>query len=122
MVYRRSHDIEKRLEEVLRLIREGSYATPALAKVLHVSIPTISRCVTALRERGHAIRAEKLAAGWRYFIPNTDSRNESQHDQPHRQTRQTRGQNQPRLANHEAIRVSLFSGTRAAPQKGISFR
>lgn len=68
MVYRRSHDIEMRLEEVLRLIRGGGYATPALAKSLRVSIPTISRCVTALRERGHDIRAVKHADGWQYVL------------------------------------------------------
>jgi hypothetical protein len=42
VVYRRSQEIEKRLEEVLRLISVGGYATPALAKSLQVSIPTIS--------------------------------------------------------------------------------
>ena len=68
MVYRRSHDIEMRLEEMLRLIRAGGYATPALAKSLRVSIPTVSRCVTALRERGHDIRAVKHADGWQYVI------------------------------------------------------
>jgi transposase len=68
VVYRRSQEIEKRLEEVLRLISVGGYATPALAKSLQVSIPTISRCVTALRERGHNIRAVKHADGWQYVI------------------------------------------------------
>jgi transposase len=68
MVYRRSHDIEKRLEEILRLISGGGYATPALAKLLHVSIPTVSRCVTALRERGYDIRAVKQADGWQYIL------------------------------------------------------
>jgi transposase len=68
VVYRRSHDIEKRLTEVLRLIGVGGYATPALAKSLRVSIPTVSRCVTALRERGHDIRAVKHANGWQYVL------------------------------------------------------
>ena len=70
MVYRRSHEIETRLEEVLRLIRIGGYATPTLAKALGVSIPTVSRCVTALRERGHEIRAEKKPNGWQYILHN----------------------------------------------------
>jgi hypothetical protein len=39
-----------------------------LAQALSVSIPTVSRYVTALRERGHDIRAEKHHEGWRYTI------------------------------------------------------
>ena len=39
-----------------------------LAEEVGVSIPTISRCVTALRERGHDIRAEKHEDGWRYML------------------------------------------------------
>jgi biotin operon repressor len=68
MPYQRSLDIEQRLNAVLRLIGTGKYSTPDLAEELKVSIPTISRCVTALRERGHDIRAEKLSAGWRYVL------------------------------------------------------
>lgn len=68
MIYARSLEIEQRLNRVLRLIRTGRYSTPKLAEVVGVSIPTISRCVTALRERGHQIRAEKHGNGWRYFI------------------------------------------------------
>ena len=74
MVYRRSQEIERRLEEVLRLIRIGGYATPALAKALDVSIPTVSRCVTALRERGYDIRAEKQLDGWQYILHESADR------------------------------------------------
>ena len=68
MLYERSFGIEKRLDHVLRLIRTGRYSTPKLAEEVSVSIPTISRCVTALRERGHDIRAEKHGNGWRYVL------------------------------------------------------
>lgn len=68
MLYARSLEIEQRLDSVLRMIRTGRYSTPKLAEEVGVSIPTISRCVTALRERGHDIRAEKHSIGWRYFI------------------------------------------------------
>ena len=51
MLYKRSLEIEQRLETVLRLIRSGWYSTPRLAERLDVSIPTVSRYVTALRER-----------------------------------------------------------------------
>lgn len=71
MPYQRSLEIEQRLDRVLRLIRKGGYSTPRLAEELGVSIPTISRCITALRARGHGIRAEQRAKGWRYVLTGT---------------------------------------------------
>jgi biotin operon repressor len=68
MPFERSLEIERRLDDVLRLIRTGRYSTPMLAEEVGVSIPTISRCVTALRLRGHDIRAEKQEGGWRYVL------------------------------------------------------
>jgi biotin operon repressor len=68
MPFERSFKIERRLDEVLRLIRTGRYSTPMLAEEVGVSIPTISRCVTALRLRGHEIRAEMHDGGWRYVL------------------------------------------------------
>jgi len=73
MRYRKSLEIEQRLAEALRLIETGKYSTPMLAEMLGVSIPTISRYVTALRERGYDIRAERHPEGWRYV---TTSRSE----------------------------------------------
>ncbi len=61
-------EIERRLDDVLRLIRTGRFSTPMLAEEVSVSIPTISRCVTALRLRGHDLRAEKHGDGWRYVV------------------------------------------------------
>lgn len=68
MLYQRSLGIEQRLDAVLKLIRQRRYSTPKIASKLGVSIPTISRDVTALRERGFDIRAEKQADGWRYVL------------------------------------------------------
>lgn len=68
MQYQRSFEIEQRLERALHLIGTGLYSTPKLAETLRVSIPTVSRDVTALRERGHDIRAEKRSDGWRYVL------------------------------------------------------
>ena len=68
MLYQRSLDIEQRLADVLRLIRSGGYSTPILAQQLGVSIPTVSRAVTALRDRGHDIRSERSLQGWRYVL------------------------------------------------------
>jgi predicted DNA-binding transcriptional regulator YafY len=68
MLYQRSLDIEQRLQAELRLIRSGGYSAPMLAEQLGVSIPTVSRDVTALRERGHEIRSERKPEGWRYVL------------------------------------------------------
>ena len=68
MPFERSQEIERRLDHVLRLIRTGQFSTPMLAEEVGVSIPTISRCVTALRTRGYDIRAEKHGGGSRYVL------------------------------------------------------
>lgn len=79
MLYQRSLDIERRLQTVLQLIETGNYSTPDLAKKVGVSIPTISRDVTALRQRGHEIRAERQNGSWRYLIavPRRDTQRRS---------------------------------------------
>lgn len=68
MLYQRSSDIEWRLATVLDLIRTGEYSTSRIAEAVSMSIPTVSRDVAALRQRGHDIRAEKWADGWRYVL------------------------------------------------------
>lgn len=68
MLYQRSLDIEQRLRLVLELISTGEYSTPRLAEKVGVSVPTVSRDVQALRERGHKIRSERQSDGWRYVV------------------------------------------------------
>lgn len=69
MLYQRSLDIERRLETVLKLVETGRYSTPTIAEELGVSIPTVSRDVTALRERGHEIRSWRRDNGtWCYRL------------------------------------------------------
>lgn len=68
MVYKRSQAIEKRLRDVLDLVRRGRQSTPTLAEALGISQPTVSRCLTALRERGYSIRAVKDEIGWSYEL------------------------------------------------------
>jgi transposase len=68
MPYHRSFEIEQRIAAALRLIRTGRYSTPRIAEELNVSIPTVSRLVSALRTRGHDIRAEKQGSSWRYVL------------------------------------------------------
>lgn len=75
MLYQRFREIEQRLRTVLRLIRRGRYSTPKLADRIGVSVPTMSRYVTALRERGYEIRAEKQAKEWRYVLVGKSSVN-----------------------------------------------
>lgn len=68
MLYQRSLDIERRLESVLGLIETGKYSTAELAEEVGVSIPTISRDVMALRQRGHDIQAERSSTAWHYVL------------------------------------------------------
>jgi transposase len=68
MLYQRSLDIENRLDSVLQLIRGGGYSTPKLAEKLGVSIPTVSRDVTALRQRGYDIRSMRTDDRWTFVL------------------------------------------------------
>lgn len=68
MVYRRSREIEKRLQDLVTLVRKGRQSTPSLAKALKTSEPTVSRCLSALRDRGYSIRAVKRTTGWSYEL------------------------------------------------------
>lgn len=68
MLYRRSLEIETRLEAVLALVRSGEYSTPRIAEELGVSVPTVSRAICALKERGYQIRAERRSDGWSYVL------------------------------------------------------
>lgn len=68
MPFERSLEIERRLDEVLGLIRTGRFSTPMLAEKVGVSIPTISRIVAALRSRGNDIRAHRQEGSWRYVL------------------------------------------------------
>jgi len=68
MLYKRSQEIERRLNEVLNLVRRGQQSTPTLARALNISQPTVSRCLTALRERGYPIRAVKHGNRWSYEL------------------------------------------------------
>ncbi len=68
MRYKRYRDIEERLGKILRLIRSGRHTTRTLASALHVSRPTVTRDIGALRERGFAIRAVKDAESWAYEL------------------------------------------------------
>lgn len=66
MPYRRSQEIEKRLQQLLALIRAGRHSTRSLARALKTSEPTVARSFQALRERGYSIRSVRNGNGWHY--------------------------------------------------------
>jgi biotin operon repressor len=68
MLYERSLTIERRLDELLHLIRAGRHSTPELARKLGVSEPTVSRGIAALRQRGYSIRSVKQSKHWAYEL------------------------------------------------------
>ncbi len=68
MFYQRSLAIERRLERVMNLIQSGRHSTQSLAETLGVSVPTVSRCLAALRERGYSIEPHRSADGWFYAL------------------------------------------------------
>lgn len=71
VIYKRSQEIEKRLADIISLVSRGRYSTPALARALAVSQPTVSRCLSALRQRGYSIRPVKDKSGWSYELTAT---------------------------------------------------
>jgi biotin operon repressor len=68
MRYEKALGIERRLGELVRLLRAGHGSTPSLAGKLGVSVPTVARDITALRERGYAIRPVRHAHHWAYEL------------------------------------------------------
>ena len=68
MLYEKSFTIERRLTALIRLIRAGKHSTPELAKKLGVSVPTVSRSITALRQRGFRIEPIRLPSQWAYEL------------------------------------------------------
>ncbi|MBA4106826.1 MAG: sugar metabolism transcriptional regulator [Pirellula sp.] len=82
MLYQRSLDIEDRLMTVLQLIESGHYSTPELAKAVGVSIPTMSRDITALRQRGYSIMAEREDNTWHYMLEGEAKRSQIMRRRP----------------------------------------
>ncbi|MFO0851851.1 MAG: HTH domain-containing protein [Gemmataceae bacterium] len=74
MVYQQSQAIERRLAAVVALIRDGRHTAPTLAAALGVSVPTVSRCLTALRDRGYDIRSVRDRGGCRYVVATSPGR------------------------------------------------
>lgn len=76
-MYARSQHIEQRLQTVAKLVREERYSAGQLAIELGVSVPTVSRCIGALRDRGYQIRAVRRTDGWAYTLTSTGGNGET---------------------------------------------
>jgi Mn-dependent DtxR family transcriptional regulator len=72
MPYERSQALEKRLQDLVGMLRKGRHSAHTLAGELDVSPPTVARCVAALRKRGYMIRAVKDRDGWSYRLSSED--------------------------------------------------
>jgi biotin operon repressor len=68
MSFEQSQRLETRLRKLLDLLRRGSPSAETLVRELGVSQPTLCRCLSALRSRGHRIRAVKEEGGWSYRL------------------------------------------------------
>ncbi len=77
MLYERSKSIEQRISRVLELVKSGDCSAPRIAEELGVSVPTVSRCIEALRHRGHRIRSEKKGGHWCYLLEATSTKSKS---------------------------------------------
>ena len=68
MLYEHSEEVVGRVEQALRLIESGEYSTQSLASELGVSVPTASRLICALRQRGYEIKSIKNGRSWHYRL------------------------------------------------------
>lgn len=72
MPYTKSLEIEKRLADLLNLVRNGQGSAEVLAEELGVSAATVARGISALRERGNDIAAVREGKRWRYTLRSDD--------------------------------------------------
>lgn len=73
MFYEHSQEIAKRVDNAIKLIETGLYSTRTLAAALGVSVPTASRLVCALRQRGYTIKSVKNGRSWVYRIDQAET-------------------------------------------------
>ena len=84
MRYDRAIAISKRHEDILALVRSGSYSSPALAKKLGVSEPTVYRDILFLKRQGYCIESVRLSANWAYQLPPENKINRQRQGGRHR--------------------------------------
>jgi biotin operon repressor len=83
MFYEHSQEIAERVDNSLHLIETGSYSTQTLAAALGVSVPTASRVICALRQRGYSIRSVKNGRGWAYRLERYPDRTSRKQEAKH---------------------------------------
>jgi biotin operon repressor len=66
--YTKSLEIEKRLTDLLEMIRRGEGSADILAEKLGVSMATVARGISALRDRGNNIHAIRRGTRWCYTL------------------------------------------------------
>lgn len=57
MPYQRPQVSERRLSDLIGLVQDGHHSPTDLAGLLKISVPTVSRAIRNLRDRGHPIEA-----------------------------------------------------------------
>lgn len=137
VVYRSWYEIEKQLEEILRLIWKVRYSMPALARFLRISIPTVSQGVTANCERGRDELADTQADRWRNVISGTKGLHQRKYDYSHDESLDTERESLLRPPTLKEVADVSISGMVTVlanssipdpddevcnPQKRISFR
>jgi len=68
VMYTRSLQIEQRLSDLLVTIRKEGGSAEAIAAKLGVSTATVARGISALRHRGHKIKAVRCGMKWSYRL------------------------------------------------------
>ncbi len=71
MQYDRAVAISRRHEQLLTLVKSGSYSSKVLAEKLGVSAPTIYRDITFLKRQGYPIQSVRLSSHWAYHLPQS---------------------------------------------------
>ena len=89
MLYEHSLEIQRRFSTGLSLIRTGRYSTPKLAERLGVSIPTVSRYVTACGSGATTSGRRSRRGDGGIFSPPRQAR---AHDAAHRPSTKARPQ------------------------------
>jgi biotin operon repressor len=83
MLYEHSQEIAERVEHALRLIETGTYSTQTLAVELGLFVPTASRMICALRQRGYSIRSVKNGRVWAYRLERSPDRTTQRQEARH---------------------------------------
>ncbi len=71
-MYEKVRKINRRLKNILQLLDDGNYSAKSLSNELHVSVPTVSRAIKALKQEGYEITSVRDKNGWHYKLISYD--------------------------------------------------